>query len=69
MHYESMKKIFLKSNDNGTACYKQRFYDTFALHFDFEINNYPAFLIINNEMTNIINNIQEILNNLQVNLT
>lgn len=58
MHYESMKKIFLKSNDNGTACYKQRFYDTFALHFDFEINNYPAFLIINNEMANIINNIQ-----------
>ena len=58
MHYESMKKIFLKSNDNGTACYKQRFYDTFALHFDFEINNYPAFLIINNEMSNIINNIQ-----------
>ena len=53
-----MKKIFLKSNDNGTACYKQRFYDTFALHFDFEINNYPAFLIINNEMANIINNIQ-----------
>ena len=58
MHYESMKKIFLKSNDNGTACYKQRFYDTFALHFDFEINNYPDFLIINNEMANIINNIQ-----------
>ena len=61
-----MMKKHYTTDDNGKSIYTQRFNDLSTVHFDFKINDNPAFLVMNNEMLTLLEHIY-ILNNKIIN--
>lgn len=60
MQYISLYKKFFISDDNGQKDYQDLFSNPTTLHFDISINGYPAFLVMNNEMIKLIENIEHL---------
>lgn len=57
MKYQSMYKRYFVSNDNGKHDYELLYHHSMTLHFPISIHNNPCFLVYNNEMIKLIENI------------
>lgn len=59
MEYISLYKLFFKEPDSYENIYMDKINNEFSIKFRFQIHDYPAFYISNNEMMCLINEIQQ----------
>lgn len=62
--YDKLEKVYYKNRNQYEEIYKLRYNSEAALHFDFDISGHPAFLLINNDILNLISDIYDFNNKL-----
>lgn len=62
MKYDKLEKIYYKYRSKYEEIYKLRYNSESALHFDFDVLGSPAFLLINNDILNLISDIYDLNN-------
>ena len=60
MNYQWLYKIKFSENSRYMSIYKERYESVSSYHYDFKVNNDPAFVVVNTEILQLITRIQQL---------